>query len=86
MKDSFPMEIYKDKVESNLLNVEIVQLNKYSTLIVLRDNFNFNEDFNFCNFDQYFLVVPSFYNITKRDIMNNFLNWIVAAQDNEALN
>lgn len=86
MKSSFPIEIYKDKIESNLLNIEIIQLNKYSTFVVLRNNFNFNEEFNFWNFNEYCLVIPSFYNVTKEDVMNNFFDWLIAAQDNEALN
>lgn len=86
MKSSFPIEIYKDKAEKNLLNVEIIHLNKHSTLVVLRNNFDFNEEFSFWSFNEYCLVVPSLYNVTKEDVINNFFDWIIAAQDNEALN
>lgn len=86
MKRSFSIEIYKDKIENNLLNVEIIHLNKHSTLVVLRNNFEFNEDSNTWNFNQYYLVIPSSYIITKEEVMNNFFDWLIAAQDNEALN
>lgn len=86
MKRFFPIETYKDKVENNLLNVEIISLNKYSTLIVLRDNFEFDEESNRWNFYQYYLVIPSSYNVTKEDVMNNFFDWVYTAQDNESLN
>lgn len=86
MKRSFSIEIYKDKIENNLLNVEIIHLNKHSTLVVLRNNFEFNEDSNTWNFNQYYLVIPSSYIITKEEVMNNFFDWVLTAQDNEALN
>lgn len=86
MKRSFSIEIYKDKIENNLLNVEIIHLNKHSTLVVLRNNFEFNEDSNIWNFNQYYLVIPSSYIVTKEEVMNNFFDWVLTAQDNEALN
>lgn len=86
MKNSCSVETYKDKLENNLLNVEIVHLNKYSTLIVLRDNFDFDEVLNMWKFNQYYLVIPSSLNVTKEDIVNNFFDWISSAKDNESLN
>lgn len=86
MKNSCSIETYKDKIENNLLNVEIVHLNKYSILIVLRDSFDFDEVLNMWKFNQYYLVIPSFLNITKEDIVNNFFDWISSAKDNESLN
>lgn len=86
MKNSCSVETYKDKLENNLLNVEIVHLNRYSILIVLRDSFDFDEVLNMWKFNQYYLVIPSFLNITKEDIMNNFFDWISSAKDNESLN
>lgn len=86
MKRSFSIEIYKDKAEKNLLNVEIIHLNKHSTLVVLRHNFDFNEDSEVWNFNQYYLTIPSSYIVTKEDVMNNFFDWILTAQENEAFN
>lgn len=86
MKRSFSIEIYKEKLENNLLNVEIIHLNKHTTLVVLRHNFDFNEDSEVWNFNQYYLTIPSSYIITKEDVMNNFFDWILTAQENEAFN
>lgn len=86
MKRSFSIEIYKEKLENNLLNVEIIHLNKHTTLVVLRHNFNFDEDSDVWNFNQYYLVIPSSYIVTKEDVMNNFFDWILTAQENEAFN
>lgn len=86
MKRSFSIEIYKDKIENSLLNVEIIHLNKHSTLVVLRNNFEFDENSNVWNFNQYYLVIPSSYIVTKEDVMNNFFDWVLTAQDNETLN
>lgn len=86
MKRSFSIEIYKEKLENNLLNVEIIHLNKHTTLVVLRHNFDFNEDSEVWNFNQYYLTIPSFYIVTKEDVMNNFFDWILTAQENEAFN
>lgn len=86
MKRSFSIEIYKEKLENNLLNVEIIHLNKHTTLVVLRHNFDFNEDSDRWNFNQYYLTIPSSYIVTKEDVMNNFFDWILTAQENEAFN
>lgn len=86
MKRSFSIEIYKEKLENNLLNVEIIHLNKHTTLVVLRHNFDFNEDSEVWNFNQYYLTIPSSYIVTKEDVMNNFFDWILTAQENEAFN
>lgn len=86
MKRSFSIEIYKEKLENNLLNVEIIHLNKHTTLVVLRHNFDFNEDSEVWNFNQYYLTIPSFYIVTKEDVMNNFFDWVLTAQENEAFN
>lgn len=86
MKHSFSIEIYKEKLENNLLNVEIIHLNKHTTLVVLRHNFNFDEDSDVWNFNQYYLVIPSSYIVTKEDVMNNFFDWVLTAQENEAFN
>lgn len=86
MKRSFSIEIYKEKLENNLLNVEIIHLNKHTTLVVLRHNFDFNEDSEVWNFNQYYLVIPSSYIVTKEDVMNNFFDWVLTAQENEAFN
>lgn len=86
MKRSFSIEIYKEKLENNLLNVEIIHLNKHTTLVVLRHNFNFDEDSDVWNFNQYYLVIPSSYIVTKEDVMNNFFDWVLTAQENEAFN
>lgn len=86
MKRSFSIEIYKEKLENNLLNVEIIHLNKHTTLVMLRHNFDFNEDSEVWNFNQYYLVIPSSYIVTKEDVMNNFFDWILTAQENEAFN
>ena len=86
MKRSFSIEIYKEKLENNLLNVEIIHLNKHTTLVVLRHNFDFNEDSEVWNFNQYYLTIPSSYIVTKEDVMNNFFDWILTAQENESLN
>lgn len=86
MKRSFSIEIYKEKLENNLLNVEIIHLNKHTTLVVLRHNFDFNEDSDVWNFNQYYLVIPSSYIFTKEDVMNNFFDWVLTAQENEAFN
>lgn len=86
MKRSFSIEIYKEKLENNLLNVEIIYLNKHTTLVVLRHNFDFNEDSEVWNFNQYYLTIPSSYIVTKEDVMNNFFDWILTAQENEAFN
>lgn len=86
MKRSFSIEIYKEKLENNLLNVEIIHLNKHTTLVVLRHNFNFDEDSDVWNFNQYYLVIPSSYIVTKEDVMNNFFDWVLTAQENKAFN
>lgn len=86
MKRSFSIEIYKEKLENNLLNVEIIHLNKHTILVVLRHNFDFNEDSEVWNFNQYYLTIPSSYIVTKEDVMNNFFDWILTAQENEAFN
>lgn len=86
MKRSFSIEIYKDKIEKNLLNVEIIHLNKHCTLVILRNNFKFDEDSDVWNFNQYYLAIPSSYIVTKEDVMNNFFDWVLTAQENEALN
>ena len=86
MKRSFSIEIYKDKLEKNLLSVEIIHLSKHTTLVVLRDKFDFNEDSGVWNFYQYYLPIPSSYIVTKEDVMNNFFDWVWTAQENEALN
>lgn len=86
MKRSFSIEIYKEKLENNLLNVEIIHLNKHTTLVVLRHNFDFNEDSEVWNFNQYYLTIPSSYIVTKEDVMNNFFDWILTAQENEVFN
>lgn len=86
MKRSFSIEIYKEKLENNLLNVEIIHLNKHTTLVVLRHNFDFNEDSEVWNFNQYYLTIPSFYIVTKENVMNNFFDWVLTAQENEAFN
>lgn len=86
MKHSFSIEIYKEKLENNLLNVEIIHLNKHTTLVVLRHNFNFDEDSDVWNFNQYYLVIPSSYIVTKEDVINNFFDWVLTAQENEAFN
>lgn len=86
MKRSFSIEIYKEKLENNLLNVEIIHLNKHTTLVVLRHNFDFNEDSGVWNFNQYYLTIPSSYIVTEEDVMNNFFDWILTAQENEVFN
>ncbi len=86
MKRSFSIEIYKKKLENNSLNVEIIHHNKHTTLVILRYNFDFNEDSGVWNFYQYYLTIPSSYIVTKEDVMNNFFDWILTAQENEAFN
>ena len=70
MKRCFSIEIYEDKIKKNLLNVEIIHLNKHTTLVVLRDKFDFNEDSGIWNFYQYYLTIPSSYIVTKEDVID----------------
>ena len=86
MKHSFSIEIYKEKLENNLLNVEIIHLNKHGFCSYIKNNFDFNEDSEVWNFNQYYLTIPSFYIVTKEDVMNNFFDWVLTAQENEAFN
>ena len=86
MKHTYSKETYESKAQYGLLNVEIIHLSEYSTFIVLKDNFKFDEESNLWNFNQYHLVIPSFYNVVKEDILKDFSNWIIVAKDNETLN